>query len=61
MGDMNFPDIDWLDDPPSARTEGSKAFVGTYVAWNLSQILQGPTKGLSWLGLILATDTSVHK
>ena len=58
IGDMNFPDIDWLDDSSSARIVGSKAFVGMYAAWNLSQIVHGPTRGSSWFDLILAMDTS---
>ena len=58
IGNMNFSDINWLDDPPLALIDGSKAFVGMCAAWNLSQIVQGPTRGSSWLDLVPATDTS---
>jgi hypothetical protein len=41
IGDINFPDINWMDDPPTVRSECFKAFVDMCAAWNLSQVVPG--------------------
>ncbi len=60
MGDFNFPKIDWLADPPTADNDVSNAFVEMCAAWNLTQIVPGPTRGANWLDLLLTTTTSAY-
>jgi hypothetical protein len=60
LGDLNLSDINWHCDPPKARNTSSNALLELAAAWDLTQLVPEPTRGSSWLDLILTTFPSFY-
>ena len=58
-GDLNFPDINWSADPAVATYVYSSALVELSTAWDMTQIILAPTRGKSFLAIIITTTPSV--
>ena len=59
LGDLNFPDINWSADPAVATNIYSSAMVGLFIAWDMIQIASVPTRGNSFLDIIITITPSV--
>ena len=59
LGDLNFPCINWSTNPAVATNAYSSALVELSIVWNMTQIISEPTRGNSFLDIIITTMPSV--
>jgi hypothetical protein len=58
LGDLNLPEILWHSDPPCAVCPNAVWLVELAASWDMSQIVPEPTRGASYLDIILTTSPS---
>ena len=59
LGDLNFPDINWLVDSAVVTNVYSSALVELSIAWDMTQIVSEHTRENSFLDTIITTTPSV--
>ena len=55
FGDLNFPEINWSADPAVATNVYSSTLIELSIAWDVTQIVSEPTRGNSFLDIIITT------
>ena len=60
LGDFNLRDIDWRADPPQAAGVSAE-LVNLAALWDMEQIVPEPTRGTSFLDIILTTSPEAYK